>query len=102
MTGVLEVAAQVEEELGGGMTAGGQTGDRQLGVGQRQAELEAVRSTWKREYANVRLKVSFTFTDPSRLYVFQVCVTIVNQKNPLVGWNKLWARMRILTGSKKR
>ena len=54
MTGILEVAAQVEEELGGGMTAGGQTGDRQLGVGQRQAQLEAVRSAWKREKAAVK------------------------------------------------
>ena len=39
---VLEVAAQVEVQLGGGMTAGGSAGHRQLRVGEGEAQLERV------------------------------------------------------------
>ncbi len=40
--GILEVAAQVEVQLGGGMTARGGTGHRQLRVGEGEAQLERV------------------------------------------------------------
>ncbi len=39
---VLEVATQVEVQLGGGMTARGGAGDRQLRVGEGEAQLERV------------------------------------------------------------
>ncbi len=39
---ILEVAAQVEVQLGGGMTAGGSAGDRQLRVGEGETQLERV------------------------------------------------------------
>ncbi len=39
---ILEVTAQVEVQLGGGMTAGGGAGHRQLRVGEGEAQLERV------------------------------------------------------------
>jgi hypothetical protein len=44
---VLKVAAQVEVQLGGGVTARGGTGDRQLRVGEGEAQLERVRPVCK-------------------------------------------------------
>jgi hypothetical protein len=58
---LVQVAAQVEKEFRGGMTAGGEAGDRQLGVGQGQAQLKAVRSACKKEKKKVMFKRLMVF-----------------------------------------
>ncbi len=74
---VLEkVAAKVEEELGGGIAAGCGAADRQLGVGEGQAQLEAVRSAWKKRRSGQK-SVRDSYSYEAR--VLTVCKAHVNK-----------------------